>query len=287
MGTQGQGIVLNAKHENWLIVKDVTTGQNVHRIHNPPSDAAVLTFSPDGRMLAYSGSSDSTIRFLEVASGRERHRLVGHQGQVFALSFSAKGDRLISGCADTTALVWDLSLRPDAHPATTEELMNLWTDLAGTDAVRAYRAIRKLAASASSAIPFMRKSLPPVAALDEKQLAGLIGDLDSDDFSKREKVTVELEKFGEQALPAYHKALEGKPSLESRRRLEELLAKAHHAYWDVSGEHLRSLRAVEALELSGSDEARELLKTLAAGAAGARLTDQAKAALERLAKRGN
>jgi hypothetical protein len=123
-----------------------------------------------------------------------------------------------------------------------------------------------------------------VAALDGKQLAGLIGDLDSDDFAKREKVTVELEEFGEQALPAYRKALEGKPSLESRRRLEELLSKAHTAYWDVSGERLRALRAVEALELYGSDEARELLKTLATGAAGARLTDQAKAALERLAK---
>lgn len=58
MGTQGRGMMLNAKPENWLIVKDLITGQDVQRIHNPPSDAAVLTFSPDGRTLAYSGTSD-------------------------------------------------------------------------------------------------------------------------------------------------------------------------------------------------------------------------------------
>ena len=89
----------------------------------------------------------------------------------------------------------------------------------------------------------------------------------------------------DQPLAAYRKALEGKPSLETRRRLEDLLVKASSAWWDVSGERLRSLRAVEALELDGAKEAREVLETFAAGAEGARLTEEAKAALERLAKR--
>jgi hypothetical protein len=51
----------------------------------------------------------------------------------------------------------------------------------------------------------------------------------------------------------------------------------------VSGERLRSLRAVEALELAGTTAARETLASLAAGAPGARLTEQARAACERLA----
>ncbi len=283
MGTQGHMMWHNVKPDNWLIIKDLTTGQDVHHIHNPPSDAAVLTFSPDGRTLAYSGASDTTIRFLEVASGRERHRVAGHRGQINALSFSATGDRLISGCADTTALVWDLGLRPAPHPATVEEVKPLWTDLAGTDAVRAYQAIRKLAATPSSAVPMLRKFLRPIPSLDEKQLAELVAALDSDDFAKREKATAELQRLGAQAVPAYRKALEGKPSLESRRRVEDLLEKAHSAYWNVSGEHLRSLRAVEVLESIDTQEAREVLRMLAAGAAGVRLTEEAKAALERLA----
>lgn len=126
----------------------------------------------------------------------------------------------------------------------------------------------------------------PVTLLDKKQLAALIDDLDSDDFGKREKATAELQKIGERGLPTYRKALETKPSLESRRRLEDLLAKAHRDYWDVSGDRLRSLRAVEALELAGTNEDRDLLKTLASGAAGAHLTEDARKAQERLGKLG-
>lgn len=131
----------------------------------------------------------------------------------------------------------------------------------------------------------MRKYLRPVDAVDEKRLARLLGDLDSDDFTVRQKATAELEKLGERAIPSYRKALASKPSLETRRRVDDLLDKAQRAWWDVSGERLRSLRAVEALELAGTEEARDVLKTLAAGASGTRLTEEAKAALQRLASR--
>lgn len=101
--------------------------------------------------------------------------------------------------------------------------------------------------------------------------------------SQEPRILRRFEKLDVQALPAYHKALDGKPSLEMRRRLEDLRAKAQRAWWGVSGERLRSLRAIEALELAGTNEAREVLQMLAAGAEGARLTEEAKAALERLA----
>jgi hypothetical protein len=64
--------------------------------------------------------------------------------------------------------------------------------------------------------------------------------------------------------------------------LEDLQTRVHAAWWEVSGERLRSLRAIEALELAGTQEAREVLATLAAGAEGARLTEEAKPALKRL-----
>jgi WD40 repeat protein len=275
----------NVRSDNWLIVKDLAAGRDVHSIRNPPSDYGVLAFSPDGRTLAYSGTYDATIRFLEVASGKERRRLAGLQGKATALSFSASGARLLSGCADTTALIWDLGLRPAPRPATAEELTKLWADLADADAARAYRAIRKLASSPSSAILFMRKHLSAAAAVDAKRLARLIADLDSDDFAIRQKSTEEMEKLGQQAAPFFRKALDGKPSLEVRRRLENLLDQAQRAWWDVSGERLRSLRAIEALELAGTKQAQELLKTLATGAEGARLTEESRAALKREAIR--
>jgi hypothetical protein len=50
--------------------------------------------------------------------------------------------------------------------------------------------------------------------------------------------------------------------------------------------HLRALRAVEVLERIGTDSARQALQVLAAGAASAGLTREAKAALGRFNHKG-
>lgn len=141
------------------------------------------------------------------------------------------------------------------------------------------------AAAPNITIPFLRKHLQPALVVGADRLARLIADLDSDEFAVREKATAELEKLGERALPAYRKALADKPSLESRRRLEELQTKSQADWSNVSGERLRSLRAIEALEFAGTKEACEVLAQLAAGAEGTRQTEEGKAARQRLANR--
>jgi hypothetical protein len=89
-----------------------------------------------------------------------------------------------------------------------------------------------------------------------------------------------LAKLGYLAEPALKKALEDRPSLESRRRIKGLLDKLP-AEELTSAEELRGLRAVELLERLAQPEADELLQALSGGAAGARLTREARAALER------
>src|SRR5262249_43685453 len=117
--------------------------------------------------------------------------------------------------------------------------------------------------------------LRPVVAPDRKRLAGLLADLDSDDFDTRHKAYQELEKLGPTAEPTLRAALAGRPSLEVWRRIQSLLRR-------LEGDQLRAARAVEGLEWVNTPEARRLLGTLARGAAGARLTAEATAALRRL-----
>jgi hypothetical protein len=81
------------------------------------------------------------------------------------------------------------------------------------------------------------------------------------------------------------KALEAKPALETRRRVELLIEKREREEWTPSGERLRTSRALEVLERAGTPEAKEVLTTIANGAPGARQTVVAKAALQRLAQR--
>jgi hypothetical protein len=68
-----------------------------------------------------------------------------------------------------------------------------------------------------------RLKVEPAAPLEAAKLNGLIGQLSSDDFAVREKATKTLAEQGEHAYPALQKALEGKTTPESRRRIERLL----------------------------------------------------------------
>ena len=86
--------------------------------------------------------------------------------------------------------------------------------------------------------------------------------------------------------PFLRRALKQKPTLELRRRIEDVLASRPPLYSDnAPPDRLRELRAVEVLEHIGSAEAQRLLAKLAAGAPSARLTREAQAARKRLDKR--
>ena len=93
-----------------------------------------------------------------------------------------------------------------------------------------------------------------------------------------------LERLGEDAESSLRRALADKPSLESRRRVERLLERLVIAPVNDPA-RLRELRAVEVLEHINTVEARRVLAALAKGTPEARLTREAQASLDRLAKR--
>jgi hypothetical protein len=96
-----------------------------------------------------------------------------------------------------------------------------------------------------------------------------------------------LEERGWRVEPALRRVLANDPSGEVRRRVEQLLGKLASVkpHETTTASERRALRAVVLLEQIGNPEARRLLEALARGAKGARLTKEAKASLERLAKR--
>jgi hypothetical protein len=199
--------------------------------------------------------------------------------------FAADGKLLASGGLDSTALVWkvpalpwDKGLRDKALEA--GDLDRLWATLASNDAAKAYRAVWRLVAAPEKTVPFLAKHLPPRKQVDPGQIEQLIVKLDAAKFAVRQAAVRELEKLAEQAEGTLQRALEKKPSLEVRKRLESLLARIR-----VTPEAVRRRLAIQVLEPIGSPAARQVLQTLTKGTPGARETREAGAALQRLAGR--
>jgi hypothetical protein len=245
-----------------------------------------LSFSPDSRLLA--SSDGDVIHLWEVATGKEIRTFRGHRGEVNSLAFSANGRRLISASTDSTALLWDLTLasRPaesNAKRPGAEEVAAWWEDLTSPDAARAYAAVWRLADVPEVSVPFLRRHLKPVTDAEVKQIGQHITDLDSEAFAVREKAFQSLQRLGPAAASALRQALEHKPSLEVRRRIEQLLEGLSTG--PVPAETQRTLRALAVLEHAGTPEARRLLQALADGAPEAWLTQEARYPVKRLARR--
>ena len=238
-------------------------------------------FSRDGRTLITAGRN--RLQFWEIATGGEIALRDVHRGDIRELIVSADGRRLATTSIDHTVLIWDLNRLVTEPGSPLPALDTLWKNLAEADAAKGRRAIELLAGEPTIALPLLRDRLKPAPVPDPKKLAGWIADLGSDDFDLRENAQDELARIVETASPALQKALDAKPPLEARRRIETLLKKLDPSAIPT-GDALRSLRAVQVLEMIGSAEARAVLESLAKGAAGSRQTEDAKASLDRLSR---
>jgi WD40 repeat protein len=76
-------------------------------LEGPSAQTNAAAFSPDRRLVLLA-SADRSVRLLEVASGRELRRFVGHAASVWAVAFSPDGRRALSGSLDGTVRLWDV-----------------------------------------------------------------------------------------------------------------------------------------------------------------------------------
>jgi WD40 repeat protein len=279
----------------WLAVKrsttagveliDVRTGRMVRQFKIPPGRQDSQAFSADSRTFATGQGTvdDGLILLWETTTGQERLHLSGaRQGWINSLAFSPDCRTLASGGVDTTVLLWDvtgLRNKPNVVALSDGELQKNWHDVSEGDAAAAYRAIWTLTTVPHQALPLLREKLKPVPRIPEERLQRLLGDLDSDTFSVREKAVAEFESLGSAAEPFLRRELKANHTLECRRRVEQLLERLDRQ--PIPGISLAEWRALELLEHIGTADAKQLLAKLAAGAPGATLTEEAKAALER------
>jgi hypothetical protein len=275
-----------------ILIWEMATGKVVVTVATGGFDH--LAMAPDNRILVI--TDEQFLRVLDLATGKERRRwplpVAGTDSWgrtfVFGLLLSPDGRRAFTALADGTALVWDLTpaLRPAeplARDAGAMELAAWWADLADEDAKKAQGAVWALADVPKQAVPFLGGRLKAIVPPDEKRVQRWIAELDSDNFDTREGAFKELSRVDELIEPLARNALGGKVPPETRRRLEGLLQAI--SVIPATPDDLRQLRAVQALELIGSPEARSLLRGLGKGAPGAQQTREAQESLDRLNKR--
>jgi RNA polymerase sigma factor (sigma-70 family) len=275
-----------------LGVWEAATGKEVTAL--PVAKADHFALAADNRTLVT--TDEAFVRVWDLATGKEGLRRAlpevmtdaTGKGFVHALALTPDGRRAITALNDGTALVWDLTpaLRPAeplARDVGEKGIPAWWADLAADDAGRAYAAVWRLSEAPAEAVALCRRHLKPVADADFKEARRHIKDLASETYKVRETAFARLKELGHPAAPAMRQALDNDPPLETRRRLEKLLAELPAA--PLSPELLRQLRAVQVLERIASPDARRVLTELAGGMAHTPLTREARAALERLARR--
>jgi WD40 repeat protein len=262
----------------------------------PRAPVEQVCISPDGRTAAVVREvwAESRTRFqtlpasrlvlFEVATGRVRRTLPVIDGQV-SCAFTPDGGKLVSASTDGTALVWDV-YAPRARPkglVTPDEARRAWEALASHDAERAFDVVCRLGASPAAA-SVLGPRLKAAKALDKAEVKRLLAELGPDGFDRREAAAQKLTALGEDAEPLLRAALKASPELEVKRRIERVLQPLAAGGGGPVG--WQRSRAVEALERAGSPDAVRLLRALAGGATEARLTREARAALDRLRSRG-
>jgi RNA polymerase sigma factor (sigma-70 family) len=275
-----------ASQDGTVALWEIATGKERLRLRaGVTGPLTALAYSPDSGLIIAAGPGQ-TLWCWDAVTGQRLGQRSGDQAHVGVLAFAPDGRKLVSGGKGGTLLLWDVASfqteeRPQAPKLEPAEERQCWDDLASTDAGRAARALARLRAAPRQAVALVRRHVRPVAVLiPPEKLRGWIRDLDSANFTQRLEAAAELEKLGYLAEPALKKALEGQPSLEVRKRIEKLLDRLPTEE-PTSGEELHGVRAVELLERLAQPEADRLLQALSEGAAGARLTREARAALER------
>src|SRR5262249_44664201 len=152
-----------------------------------------ITLSSDATRLAAVLQSEgqwSSVHLWDLCTGRKIAALPGHRAFVIQLAFSPDGRRVVSGGADTTALVWDVTqLRWGGKAPDGKALARLWDDLGAGDPKVAYAAVCRAAAARDAAVVRLNLQLKPAVTMAAGKVAALVRHLDADELARRDQAS--------------------------------------------------------------------------------------------------
>jgi len=255
-----------------VAVWDMRTGRRLVNWEGESGRLESVSLSADNRSLL-AGTSKGQLALVEVATGGKRAGFE-HRGQVLSSAFHPDGTKAISSSPDGPVYVWDLLGSAGKWDAAKADAV--WADLVSTDAKVAFASVRLLRANPGAAITFLHERVKLPTSPNEEHVSNLLKRLDSTRFADRELAQKELTTVAELIRPRLEAARKT-ASEEAGRRLDQVLKSLE----TVSPEHIRQIRACEAVEGIGTSDAVKLLRTWADGPPGARLTIEAKESLSR------
>jgi WD40 repeat protein len=273
-----------------LAVWELASGKILARFPKPgvvaqvaflPDDRTIVLLDAQGLRLEDSLSGKQLARYAApdvICDKQNRHWI--QPGFVC----SPDGGTLATAHEDGSIVLWKVPRSGTIHPAPLAdgEAEKLWTDLGSTSPMTARTAVERLARHPDAASALLATHFRPLPA--DAKLTALIDDLDSDKSERREEAARQIRTYGAKAEPALRRTLTKAPSLEIRRRIENLLAEIAPAplHLPLSGDRLRGVRAIEVLERAGNVAARSLLQSWSEQTQDVHLAIEARLALERL-----
>jgi hypothetical protein len=153
----------------------------------------------------------------------------------------------------------------------------VWKGIGSDNLFRRNYCAEVLTAQPALALELARAKLKPVPAAEGERVGKWIKDLDDDNANVRDAAQVELQKVGWQFETAIKEARKAAQPGETRNRLTAVLRVVSES--EYPADLIADLRAVAFLAGLKSTEANKHLKTIASGAAGAKLTSEASAVL--------
>jgi hypothetical protein len=253
------------------VLRHPVSGKFIRKFKVNQREVEASAFSPDGLWLA-TGGANGLVALWDVSTGEQVWAQGGHPEMVNRISFASRR-RLVSSSRDLTAMVWDL--RPD-EPLKKQP----WESLNGDNSRLAYMAVWALADDPAGPA-LLRSKIRPAPSTSVAQIQQWIADIGSPRYATRESATAAIRDLGRLVEPEL-RALRAKTTDEEvRTRIDGLLDKLSPTRTAIEVVHAR---AVAAMEIAGTADAKKLLAEWASGGTGSRLTIDAKAALGRMSR---